>query len=537
MNLDRRVAWIGYLMALLLALVSLRIAYWQLVRGRALDPVAFDPRAAQQEYAQLSGTVTPGAATPGAPVNATPDGSVVMDADPLALAQLPQPVMQRTANEIARIKRGSILDRGGVVLAQDVGEPGSYQRQYLDLSLAQTIGYVSGLRSGVTGLEASYNRDLLGLDSPTAELARSLDRPITGSDLVLTIDSSVQQTAAQALGDRPGAVVALDADTGAVLALVSAPGYDPNHINDAGYLESLAQMKAPLINRATQALYIPGSVFKTITLIAALDSGQVNADTVFDFGEPRYSNGKPYYIYTVGNDEIIDPNHAENKLDLQMAYVTSANAAFARMAYEMNPDTLIDYAARLGFSDPNYAARFPLELPESKPQLANQVNELHSNALLRALTGFGQGELLTTPINMAMVIEAVLNEGSIPTPYLVEQVKDPSGLVLHTRPSQHTEKGIMSAQTADFVRDAMIALVKRFYGGDSFIPGAVSGGKTGTAQLSGDQSPHAWFTGFAEQDGRRVVVAVVVENAGSGSSVAAPIFRQVAAAALAAQQR
>ena len=514
MNLEKRIWWIGRILVLLLILVALRVGYWQLWRGRALDPVALDPLAAQKTYAELSGAPTP---VPGT-------------GEAAALVQLPQPVIQRTVALLATIKRGTVTDRNGNVLAQDSGEAGHYTRTYSDPSLAQTLGYTSALRTGVTGLEATYNQALLGLNRPDAEIARMLHRPITGSTLTLTIDEQIQQAAYQAMGDRPGAVVVLDARTGAVLAMVSTPTFDPNRINEEGYAQSLGD--SALLNRATQGLFTPGSIFKTVTLIAALDSHEVKPDAVIDFGKPASvaPNGHPVYTYSVDGGTIYDPNHVESRLSLQMCYVVSANVAFAKLADLMAPDTFISYGERLGFSTPDYTSRFPLELPVAVPQLANDVNSLRTNNLLRANTGYGQGELLTTPINMAMVVEAVVNNGNIPVPYLVESIKDPQGHVIQNRPSNHTVRNVMSASTAKFVHDAMAALVTKYY--PNVVPGAVAGGKTGTAQLGGEDNPHGWFIGYATKGNRTLVGVVVMQNAGSGAAVAVPVWQQVMRAAM-----
>lgn len=520
MSLERRTWWVGRILAVLLILVSLRAGYWQLVRGLVLEPVVLNPVAAAREYARLRGEPTP---APGGPEAA-------------AMAQLPQPVVQRTVSMLASIQRGRILDRNGVVLAEDHGTPGNFSRVYTMPSLSQTIGYASTLRTGIMGLEATYNKQLLGLDRADTEIDRMLHRPIHGSSLVLTIDAQIQQAAAEALAGRPGAVIALDGKTGAILAIASGPEFDPNRINDPDYAAAISGSTA-LINRATQALYTPGSTFKTVTLIAALDGGTVTPRTVFDFGEGKIEEGtgRTYYTWTVDGGLIYDPNHKENRLSLDMAYVRSANVAFAKMAYDMPPDRFIDYTSRLGFSTPDYTRRFPLELLVAEPQLANNPDEIRTNNLLRAHTGYGQGELLTTPINMAMVVESVLNNGSIPVPYLVESIRDPQGNVVKRKPNNHTVRGIMKASTAKYVREAMISMVSTYWGKD-FIPGAVVGGKTGTAEVGEGREPHAWFIGFAEKDKKSIVMAVVLENAGAGSRVALPIFQAVAGAYLAQGQ-
>lgn len=520
MTLERRAWLISRVLALILLLVSFGAAYWQLWRGVALQPVALDPVSAAREYARLRGDPAP-----------EPGSESFQAGMAESLAQLPQPVIQRTVNLLSQITRGTIYDSAGNVLAEDrITAGGRRIRYYADPSLAHTVGYVSALRTGALGIEAAYNDDLLGLNRPDTEIARMLHQPIRGSDLTLTIDPRVQQAAVDALGGRAGAVVAVDARTGAVLGMVSSPTYDPNQAGDAGYLASLGA--GTLINRATQGLYTPGSTWKTLTLIAAYDSGQVNAGTVFDFGQPQVdASGSTCYYYEVDGGRIPDCSHRESRLDITAAYVVSANAAFAKMADEMDPSTFIEYAQRFGFSDPNYRRRFPLELAAAQPQAANDLDSLRTNNLLRASTGFGQGELLATPAQMAMMAQAVVNEGVIQLPYFVESVRDPEGRVISARPNSRAVRGLMRVRTAHFVKEAMTGLVDRFYGGENFIQGAAAGGKTGTAQLGGDQEPHAWFIGFAENEYRRVAIAVVVEHGGAGSAVAVPIFQQVAAAA------
>lgn len=520
MNLERRIWVIGRVLAVLLILVSLRAAYWQLWRGYSLDPVALDPIKAEKVYAQLRGQPT---TAPGAP-------------EASSLARLPQPVIQRTMQLLSTIQRGTIYDRNGRVLAQDTGQQGEYTRVYTEPSLAQTVGYVSALRTGVTGLEATYNRQLLGLDRPDTEIARMLHRPIRGSDLVLTVDSDLQNTAVQAMGGRVGTAIVLDGKTGAVLAMVSNPGLDPNRINDPDYVATLEGSTA-LVNRATQGLYTPGSTFKTVTLIAALDSGQVKPDTVFDFGQPRTSqDGRIYYVYTVGGFDIVDPNHKENRLTLTDSYAVSANAAFAKLADVMSPDTYIEYGEKLGFSTPDYTQRFPLELQVSEPQLANDVNDLRTNNVLRASTGFGQGELLVTPISMAMLVELVVNNGSIPVPYFVESIRDTKGNVICSQPVNKTVQGVMRTETADQVRQMMIRVVDHFQIGQNLVPGAVTGGKTGTAQLGGSQNPNGWFIGFSEINGKMVVISILLENVPGGAGEAVPIYGIIAKAALGLEQ-
>ncbi len=519
MTLERRTWIIARVLAVLLGLVSLWGAYWQLWRGRALQPVALDPVLAAQEYARLRGEAA-----------VDPQGEQVP-----GLADLPQPVIQRTVQMLSGIQRGAIYDRTGTLLAEDQGVPGSYERIYYDPSLAHVIGYTSALRTGINGLEAAYNESLLGLDRFDTEIDRMLHRPSRGSSLVLTIDNRIQKAAAQALAGRPGAVIVLDGHTGAVLAMTSAPTYDPNMISTPGYIASL--QKGALINRATQGLFTPGSTYKTVTLITALETGQVQPETIIDFGQPRKTaEGHVYYVYEVDGGQIIDPNHEQSRLDITQSFVYSANIAFAKIGNEMDPEVMIDYAARMGFSDENYARHFPFDLTLSIPQLANDPNSIRTNNLLRAHTAYGQGELLTTPLNMAMIVQAVVNEGAVPLPFLVESVHSPGGDRFGYSPGRHTVREMMSAETARKVKAMMVSGIQLAYGIDGMVgPGILAGGKTGTAQLGGDLEPHSWFIGFAEQGDWNVVIVVLLENGGPARNAVAA-WQEVAKAAAEARE-
>jgi penicillin-binding protein A len=531
MTLERRAWVLARVSLILLLLVSMRLIYWQLVRGDDLQPVAIDLVQAAGEY---EGRQPDDNQDTQSAVKFLTGVSTVEE-----LESLPQPVIQRTMDLLKLISRGSIYDRNGRVLAFDIlsGDE-SVSRFYTEPSLAHTIGYVSGMRTGVTGLEITYNTTLLGLNRPDTQIEQMLNKPIVGSDLILTIDSFIQRAAENALEGQSGAIVVLDAKSGAILASASAPRFDPNRILDSMYVDELLNTcgdvpscRAPLLNRTSQALYPPGSTWKIVTLIAALDSGQVNPETVFEFGEPVQGSDGPYYVYEVDGYEVVDPNHAEDRLSLEMAFAKSANAAFARMGDEMLPDTLLNYASRFGFGSPGEIS-FPLDIEYIPSQVALDPRNLYDNDILRAVTAIGQGELLTSPMNVAMVVLSALNNGNLPVPYLVESVREPDGAVISNLPNRNAIGGLMQPQTAQQVRQMMISVVEKGSGAHAAIPGVMVGGKTGTAQIGGDLAPHSWFAGFAENETRSVVVVVLIENGGEGSQTAAPIFAQIAEAAL-----
>jgi peptidoglycan glycosyltransferase len=514
---------------LILVLITIRLIYWQMVRGNELLPIV-----------QASGLANNGndlktITDSDKALNDLINGNISLD----NLQNLPQPIIQRLSDQLAAITRGSIYDQNGKLLASDQRDAqGNWVRYYNEPSLANVIGSVSGLGIGISGLEYTKNDQLLGFNNLNSNLDRMLHQPVTGDDLILTIDSDLQRKAEAALAGRAGSITVMDAHTGAILAMASLPRYDPNRFLEPGYLSGLLegcqsspQCSGVLLNRATQALYVPGSVWKTVTLIAALDSGYLAPETIFDFGEPVQGANGPYYVYRVDGGVIIDPNHTESSLSLEMSYAKSANATFARIGNEMPPQTLIDYAARFGFSVPA-GKQFPLEFDYSPAQLANDVNSIKRNNLLRASTAMGQGELLTSPLTMGMVVLSVFNNGDLPLPHLIYGERSHLGDQAVVQPQRVSIPNLMKPETAQIVRGMMETVVNQGSGYKAAIPGVVVGGKTGTAQVGGDKLPHAWFTGFAQNGNRAVVVVVMIENSGDGSLVAAPIFANIAAAAL-----
>jgi peptidoglycan glycosyltransferase len=516
MEMDRRIWHVGTAVLILVTILSARLVYWQLIRGEELQPVVLNPISGGETSVDRSFR--------------TIDTEILETID-----TLPLPVQQRTSELLSNITRGSIFDRNGQVLATDVvDETGFRSRGYLEMVMAPILGYTSGLRVGLTGIEQHFNETLFGLDRFDGQVSRIIHQPIVGNNVYLTVDTELQKATADILGDRRGSVVIMDAQSGAVLAMVSNPTFDPNRILDPAYAEELINCDAPgcqgtLINRATQGLYIPGSTWKTVTLIAALDSGQVTPETVFDFGQQRNGPNGRYYVYEVDGAEFRDPNHPESRLNLVRSYAVSANAAFARMGDELPPEVLISYAQSLGFSQEGNP--LPIEVQTSPAQLANDLDELRSNNVLQASTGFGQGEILASPLNMALIVCAVVNNGNIPLPHLLLRVENPNGEVIRQSPTGFWAENVMRPETAQQVRDMMIAVVQSGSGVGAAVSGLTIGGKTGTAEVAGQQ-PHAWFIGFADNGNRTLAISVIVENGGEGADVAAPIFAQVARLAL-----
>ena len=431
-----------------------------------------------------------------------------------------------------RTERGRILLRDGTVIARDeVRSDGSRYRVYEGAS-AYLAGYYSPALFGAAGIEAAYDTVLSGQAALNWEtwLDGVLHRPRRGNDVILTIDSRLQELGQTLLGDRSGGAIVLDADSGAVLALVTAPGYDPNRLsvpldasdaeleNARRYLAELqADGRGPLLLRPIQGLYVPGSIFKTVTAAAAFEFGVAQPDTIYrDDG-----------ALVIDSRVIIEQNRPDpNRVSytLKEGYGYSLNVVFAQLGLQLGAQRLEQMARSVGFGE-----TIPFDLPVAPSQLARSPDFLVSQAGI-AETAFGQGQLLVTPLQMALVATAVVRDGTIPQPYVVEEIRRPDGSTVERhRPT--TWRRAFSDATARALRDLMVWSVEHGYAQGARIEGATVGGKTGTAEV-GNQPPHAWFLGFAEHNGRRIVVAVVIEHGGSGAQVALPVGRALLEAAL-----
>ncbi|GEA15093.1 MAG: penicillin-binding protein [Moorella sp. (in: firmicutes)] len=409
-------------------------------------------------------------------------------------------------------ERGTIYDRAGRVLARTVGNPGQFQRQYpYGQAAAQVVGYVSG-RFGSSGLEASRDGDLLGLtgwQQLVNKGRRLIGQAARGNDLHLTLDADLQSLATNLLAGRRGAVVALDPRTGAVLALASSPAFDPNRLEEEWQRINSPGAGSPLLNRAIQGLYPPGSIMKLVTATAALEA---------DPGILQRDFYCPGYLEVQGWKLTCPRPHGH--LNFQQAMMYSCNVTFATLALEAGADKFKETAALYGFDKP---LKFDLPVEESRVP-----GRLDASAL--AGSSIGQGAVLATPLQMAMVTAAIANKGILMQPYLVEKVTAAGGRLLWQavpRPLQV----VTGARVAADIKNAMVATVNGGTATAASLPGTQVAAKTGSAQNPGGET-HAWLVAFAPAEEPRIAVAVVVENAGAGGAVAAPIAREIMAAAL-----
>lgn len=425
------------------------------------------------------------------------------------------PANTRALDAQMRVQRGLIVSADGVVLAQNRQEGSYYLREYPRPELVSPwLGYAD-LRYGKAGVERVYDPELTGETGVLAArnfLDRLTGRPQRGADLHVTIDTRVQKAAMTGLGDRIGAVVALDPRTGEVLALASSPSYDPNSL--AADWKTLNQDPGrPLVNRALQGLYPPGSTFKVIVAAAGIEEGVVTPETAFT-DEGSWPAGG-YRVNNYGGE-----SHGEHTF--AQAFADSINTTFAKLGVDLGAATLARYAERFGFN-----ARPPWDLGGAAAFFppAGGMDTAHV-----AQASTGQGKVLATPLGMALAAAGIANGGVIMRPSIVKEWRDYRQTVLD-RASPKEWLTPISAQTAATELALMVKVVQEGTGTKAALANVQVAGKTGTAEVEGGKS-HAWFIGFAPADRPTVAVAVLVEHGGTGGAIAAPIAASVIAAAL-----
>jgi penicillin-binding protein A len=386
--------------------------------------------------------------------------------------------------------------------------------------LAHPVGYASA-RYGTSGIEGAFDRALAAPDlsgDPLAQVGelvatlRGSRVPAQGADVVTTIVPAVQSKLFELLSQYPRAAgVVLDPRTGAVLALASVPSYDPNGF-DAEFPSLREDPEAPLLDRALDGLYPPGSTFKIFTASAALDSNTVTMDSEFE--DPGY--------LVIGDFTLHDnESEATGYADLTAAFALSSNVDFGQIALKMGVDIFYQYLERWGMGD-----SLDFQLPAARDRVPPQSSIVPGEL---AQMGFGQGALLMTPLQMALLGATIANGGNEPRPYIVREVV--SGGVFQTSSGAGTLASPVSPETAAKVTKMMIAVVQRGTGTPAQLPHVTVAGKTGTATNPLGRS-HAWFVAFAPAEDPRVAVSIVVENVGYGATYAAPIAREVIRTAL-----
>ncbi|WP_458078232.1 peptidoglycan D,D-transpeptidase FtsI family protein [Streptomyces sp. EMB26] len=418
--------------------------------------------------------------------------------------------------------------------ARTKGSDLAYKRTYTDGPLyAAVTGYASQAYAP-TQLEGIYADVLNGTDP---RLRTVTDMVTNGrsapGNVVTTVDPAVQKAAYEALGDKKGAAVAIDPETGRILAAVSTPSYDPASLADANTAgEAWTRLNEdpdkPLTNRALRQPLPPGSTFKLVVAAAALEDG------LYSSVDERTDSPDPYPLPDSSKDLTNEnPSAPCENASIRVALQYSCNNVFGKMAVDLGQDEVRNMAEKFGFNDEKqdvpvraYTSVYPSDM--DRPQTA--------------LSGIGQFDVTATPLQIAMVSAALANDGELVSPHMVSRVTDSGGDVLEDHDEDASTRRIVSSSTAEQLRSAMQTVVNEGTGTNAQLSGATVGGKTGTAQHGENNSktPYAWFTSYAESDanGKKVAVAVLVEQSDaarsevSGNGLAAPIARETMRAAL-----
>jgi peptidoglycan glycosyltransferase len=436
---------------------------------------------------------------------------------------------QRVLLKEYSIERGPIVSEDGVVIAESLPTPDEqlrFLRRYPRPEFAHITGFYSFI-FGRGGLELSYNENLTGRGGVITmqDLGDSLTQGgRKGDSVAISVDSTVQKAAVEALGDKKGAVAAVDPTNGQVLAMASYPTYDPNVISSHNPRDIRNNWQAlqsdpnkPMLLRAIKETYPPGSTFKVVTAAAAMEHG-IPAETAFPTATEFQPPQTERKIRNFGNGRC-GGNMAE-------ALRVSCNIYFAQIGAQLTGEDFAETARDFGFDSIP-----PLDVRPARSRMPSEI-DLDSPAF-RAQAAIGQFEVAATPLQMALVAAAVANRGEIYQPAFLKEVRDVRQAVEETNKPE-VWKEAMSPETAEKLKAMMIDVVARGTGRNAQIPGVEVGGKTGTAQAGQEGvAPHAWFIAFAGVDTPRIAVAVVIENGGdlgneaTGGRLAAPVAKAV----------
>jgi peptidoglycan glycosyltransferase len=426
--------------------------------------------------------------------------------------------------------RGEILTAKGEVLAKNSGTGANAIRVYPYPDFAPVLGYKS-LIFGTAGLERTYDQQLIGLRTLTPGDDFFAKFRYDPADLVTSLNVGLQQAALDALGTDMGAVVAIEPSTGRILAMVSSPTFDPNRIADPdkakAYLDKLQQSTdSPLLNRATQGQYVPGSVFKIVTATAGIGSGAITPQTTFANQPAEYQTG--FLVQGFRVRDARRPFQTDHPLDFFEATEVSSNIWYAHAGLQIGAQNMLNWAAKFGFGAP-----IPFDLPTSSSQLTSGGGPLNgfTDEVELANASYGQGETLVTPLQMALVASTIANDGVEMKPKLVDELRTQSGAVTTIAPQ--VLSNVLPADRDALIKQAMVQAVEGQYGasfaGGARVPGVTVAGKSGSAQLGDGSLPHSWFIGFAPASNPTIAIAVIVERAGSGAGRAVPMAGQLLA--------
>lgn len=413
-----------------------------------------------------------------------------------------------------KVVRGKLETSDGKVIAQTVTDAnGKETREYPYKNLFAHVGGYS--LNGGAGLEAYNNIRLL---SSNVFFGKQFANDLQGiknigDNVITTLQYDLQQTAYDALGSQKGAIVAIEPETGKILAMVSKPDYDPNKIESLwNSFVTDNSGKGTLVNRATQGQYPPGSTFKIFTLIEYLRENP-DADSTYSYTcEGKHSNSQ---------GDVINCYHGtvHGTLDLKSSFTHSCNSSFVNIGLNIDRTKLVELCQDFGFD-----SKFEFGIAEKTSTI--KLNKKTNDYKLMQ-TVIGQGDTLVTPLQMALVSAAIANDGTLMQPYLVDHVENADGGTIKTyspdeygTPLSKDESALLQSYMEETAQSGTASALS----GSSYT----AGGKTGSAEYGTTKGQsHAWFTGYAKKDDKCIAISVIVEGAGSGAGAAVPVAKKV----------
>lgn len=426
---------------------------------------------------------------------------------------LNSPYNKRQNSATKYVIRGNIESKDGDVLAKtNVDDNGNETRTYPEGNVfAHVIGFNS---HGKSGLESRENYELLTSHSnPIDQVINEFrGEKNQGDTVVCTLDSSLQKTAYSALGDYRGAVVALDPDTGDIKAMVSKPDFDPNNIDAEWKSITSDNGNSQLLNRATQGLYAPGSTFKIVTALT-----YYRKHGSFDDFHYNCTGSLP-----VGNIVVhCYDGTAHGEENLPEAFTHSCNTAFSEIGLDVGAANLTKTAEDLLFGK-----SLPDVVTTSKSRW--KLSDKAGDADL-VQTAFGQGQTLTTPYHMALIVSSIANNGVLMRPNLVDHVENDAGTVVRSESAAQYRR-LMTPEEASALNTLLKDVVQNGTGRGLAGMNYSAAGKTGSAEYNksdGSMGTHSWFVGYGQLNDKKLVVAVLAEDGGAGSETAVPIAKEV----------
>ncbi|NBJ15675.1 MAG: penicillin-binding protein 2 [Dehalobacter sp. 4CP] len=430
---------------------------------------------------------------------------------------LDNPANRRAIYLEERITRGGIFDRNGVVLAKTEHTADGKVRTYPQGEMFEPLLGYATVKYGSAGIEATEAETLLGMKNPSIlrRIQNAFELQRTGNDLILTLDSRLQETAYQSLQGKTGAVVAIDPQNGDVLALVSQPSYDAGAI-EQDWDKIIAEKDSPLVNHAF-SLFPPGSIMKVVTSAAIFQAG-LGTTELYDCEGSTVINGQTI-------QEQNDKAHGWVNYDLALAY--SCNTYFAQYGIKAGVNHFLEAVSNFGFGRD---IPFDQYVPISSITRDDPLPENLSLNLFAEST-FGQGQVMVSPFHMALITAGVANDGKIMVPHLIDSVLDSKQNSIYQR-TPEVWLTPLSKEEAEKITSGMVLAVNKGTASPGAISGAQIAAKTGSAEPGGDGDTHAWYIAFAPAENPEIAVAVLVEHGGTGGGAAAPIAKAVIEKAL-----